>query len=279
MARERLTTPRRATVGGGHDLPVDAAGDLPVDAGDDVAVSGAADEVTGAASRRPGALVAAAVVAAVVVALVLLVGVVRPPSLAPLGGPPSGGRDTSGGSAPAATVVAGRPFDAAVAVTTWDPDRCVTVVRADGSRADLRCDAPYGDLLAWTDAGIAVRSWDGDRERVVTLDPASGEVVATEAAPSPTLEDHGVAPEVGPAVPRDGRLEVRHRGRLVWSVETRDPYEVTAGWASPDGRWLALQDRAERLLLVPADGSAPPVVWAEDVPAYATLVWRSHADG
>lgn len=204
--------------------------------------------------RQPLALVAAAVVAAATVAGVLLFGVVHPPELATFDDPGFGG---------------------ALAVAAWDERWCITVVDRDGAR-ELRCDEEGDDLVAWSDEGIEVLRWLPHGEQRVTFDPATGEEVAREDV-SERASDGTWWPEadLGPVAPHDGTLEVRVDGEVVWRVEARDPYEVTAGWVSPDGAWVALQDSAERLLLVPADGSAPPAVAAEDVPAYATLVWRA----
>jgi YD repeat-containing protein len=203
--------------------------------------------------RRPLALVAAGIVATVIVALVLLVGVVRPPPLEPFTDP---------------------SFDGAAAVASWERDWCVSVIDADGARTQVRCDQQGGELVGWTDEGIVVRTWVGDREQETTLDPTSGEVVVTVDRPDAELEGWWPEPDLPSVGARDGRLEVRHDGEVLWSVDADEPYEVTAGWESPDGRWVALQDSAERLLLVPTDGSAPPAVWAEGVEPYATVVWR-----
>jgi hypothetical protein len=202
-------------------------------------------------ARHPLALVAAAVVVVLVVGLVLLFGVVRPPVLAPLTDP---------------------RFDGAVAFTEWDREACVTVLEADGTREQVWCDEFGGELVAWAEEGLVVRTWPGDREELVTIDPASGEVLGSVGGHAD--EGYWREPEVRPGRARDGRLEVRHDGVVLWSTEADDRYEVTAGWLSPDGAWVALQDSAERLLVVPTDGSAPPSVWADDVEPYATLVWR-----
>jgi hypothetical protein len=205
------------------------------------------------APRRPIVLVAAAVVAVLTVVVVLVFGVVRPPELATFDDP---------------------AFDGAMAVATWEDDWCVQVVDGDGAR-ELTCDRDGGELVAWTGDGIEVLRWLHDREELVTLDPATGDAVARrDVSDDPGDESWWVEPDIDTVTVRDGTLEVELDGEVLWRVETRDPYEVTSGWVGPDGDWVVLQDSADRLLLVPADGSAPPAVLAEDVSAYATLVWR-----
>jgi hypothetical protein len=202
--------------------------------------------------RRPVALVAAAALVVVVVGLVLTFGVIRPPALSPLDAP---------------------GFDGAVAFTEWGREACVVTVTADGTRTPAWCDAQGGELVGWPERGLVVRSWRHELEQLVTIDPATGEELASVSADG--ASDPGwPEPELGPSVVRAGRLEVRYDDQVLWSTEARDPYEVTAGWVSPDGTWIALQDTAERLLVVPADGSAPPQVWAEDVSPYVPIVWR-----
>jgi hypothetical protein len=205
-------------------------------------------------TRDPRWFLAAALLAVIVVALVLILGVVRPPPLAALDEP---------------------SFDGAVAYVAWDREPCLHVLAADGARSEVRCDPQLGELLAWPETGIVLRSWRGDRPQLETVDPQTGTVVDRVDAAEPEGDGWWPVSDLGPAGPdRDGRLEVRYRGTAVWSVEAHGDYEVTAGWGSPDGRWVALQDSADRLLLVPADGSAAPAVWAEDVEGYSPLVWR-----
>ncbi|MEX1176937.1 MAG: hypothetical protein WEB09_00615 [Nitriliruptor sp.] len=209
---------------------------------------------TTTAGRRSAALlVAAGVVATAVVAAVLAFGVVQPPQLDPLEDP---------------------SFDGAVAYLSWRDEPCVTTVAPDGAQDEVWCDRG-GELVAWTDAGLVVRSWEPDGT-LLRIDPATGDELG-----GPDLEaigDRHTSPRpdvVGPAAAgRDGELEVRLDGRTLWSVEADERYEVTGGWRSPDGAWVALLDSADRLLLVPADGSAPPVVWSEDVEPHVDLVWR-----
>jgi hypothetical protein len=195
-------------------------------------------------------LVAAAVLAAVVVTLVLVFGIVRPPQLAALDDP---------------------GFDEAVALVTWDDEPCLVVVGADGSSSVVRCDDQLGDLIAWTDEGIVLESWGASGPSLVTVDATTGETIARGAGDADGMWPE---PDIDAAWVEDGRLVVRDGSTELWSVAASGSYEVTAGWTSPDGRWVALQDSADRLLLVPADGSREPVVWAEAVETYTPLVWR-----
>lgn len=206
--------------------------------------------------ERPGPrrdarwLVAAAALAAVVVALVLTLGVVRPPALDALDDP---------------------SFDGAVALVTWDRGPCLVVVGPDGESSEIRCDDDLGEVVAWTDEGIVLRTWGGSSPSLVTVDADTGETVTRRTGGD---EVRWPEPDVDPARVEEGHLIVRDGDTELWSVPARGSYEVTAGWTSPDGRWVALQDAADRLLLVPAEGSGAPVVWAENVDPYTPVVWR-----
>ena len=205
-------------------------------------------------------LAAAAVLVVTVVGLVLVFGVVRPPSLA---------------------TVADRPDPApsgGVAWTSWrSGETCVTVVRPDG-RVDhqLYCERDGSELVAWTDEGIALRTWRGDLDAtdLLVIDGDTGEVLDVVAdAP------HRAAPrpESVRTTYRDGRLTVtreRDRDLVVWEVEAPDAYAISSSALSPDGAWFALVDSADRLLIVPADGSADPRVWATDAPRWQDVVWQ-----
>jgi hypothetical protein len=195
-------------------------------------------------------LIAAAVLAVAVVGLVLAFGVVRPPALEPLTDP---------------------GFDGAVALVTWDREACLVVVGPDGASSQVRCDDDLGELVAWTDEGIVLRTWRGAGPELETVDATTGETVARR---EDTDELGWPDPDVDGARVVDGRLVVRDGGTELWSVAARGSYEVVGGWTSPDERWVALRDTADRLLLVPADGSSDPVVWADDLDPYAPLVWR-----
>ncbi|MEX0835839.1 MAG: hypothetical protein WD010_07090 [Nitriliruptor sp.] len=107
----------------------------------------------------------------------------------------------------------------------------------------------------------------------MTIDPDSGEVVHRSDADGADFLDPHRGHDL--AEVRDGgQLEVRVDGQVLWTTDADERYSIHGTWPSPDGAWVALQDSADRLLLVPADGSAEPVVWTEDVDGYATIVWR-----
>ena len=216
----------------------------------------------GAPARRSVLLlVAAAVLVVAVVGLVLAFGVVRPPSLAtiadvPEPAPPGG-----------------------VAWASWQAgETCVTVVRADGQvDRDLYCQRDGGELVAWTETGFVLRTWDGPEGDLVVIDADTGEVVdvVTDSSRRGTQRPESVRTSY-----REGRLTVTHerdRDRVVWEVEAPDAYDVTSGALSPDGDWFALVDSADRLLIVPADGSAEPRVWATDAPRWGDIVWEGTA--
>jgi hypothetical protein len=70
-------------------------------------------------------------------------------------------------------------------------------------------------------------------------------------------------------------LEVRlDDGTVLWRTAAHDSYRISGGWPSPDGQFVTLLDDAERLLIVPADGSQEPRIWAEDVDGWYQLVWQ-----
>lgn len=202
-------------------------------------------------------LVAAAILVVVVVGLVLAFGIVRPPALATLADQPE----------PAPP---GR-----LAWTAWsDNGTCIHVLDTDGTiQRELWCERDGAEVVAWTDDGIVVRSWHERGEELTVVDPATGEVVDRRRVEH---VDDAVPTESVYAERRDGRLVVvRDRDRaVVWEVEAPDTYHVRSSAVSPDGGWVAMVDSAERVLVVPSDGSAPPRVWAEDVPSWQWLIWE-----
>lgn len=214
--------------------------------------------MSAATDRQPYALVAAAVVAIVVVGLVLTVGVARPPTLATIA------------EDPAVTP------PGAVALYGWtDGESCLTVVTPDGSTDRPWCSQEGADLVGWTDRGVVLQTYGAGDEVELVIDPDDGEVVASRAATGEYRSDGQASAVVSSRSRGGGDLEVRlHDGTVLWRTEAPDTYRIGAGWHSPDGRSVALLDNAERLLIVPADGSQEPRIWAEDVSAWYQLAWQ-----
>jgi hypothetical protein len=195
--------------------------------------------------------VAAAVLVTLVVAAVLVFGVVRPPPLDDL--------DPAPGDVPG------------IAWMRFDDEPCLVVLQAGAEPTTPWCTSQGGEVVAWTDDGVVVRTWaEGQDETLTTVDPDDGTVVDT--APAPFGGPPGS--DVTTSRSADDVLEVRAGDQLLWRVEASSAYEITQGWLNPDGDVVALQDSGGRLLVVPADGSSPPRVWAEDVEPWTWLVWE-----
>jgi hypothetical protein len=210
-------------------------------------------------TRQLPLLLAAAALVVLVVGLVLAFGIGRPPPLTSLTEAPM--------PAPSAPV----------AWTAWDdPDgTCVQVARVDGAVERLTCIREGGELVGWDDEGLLLRTWRGNSETVVVLDPDSGELLDRREPPRP--EEEPPWPDEAVFVERDGgRLVVTDADDpdlVLWEVEAVEAYRVESSARSTDGAWIAMVDSARRLLLVPGDGSREPRVWAEDVEPWTPLVW------
>jgi len=213
--------------------------------------------------RSTALFVAAFALIAVVATLVLVFGVTRPPALL------------------AITQANLTPPDG-IAWMSWD-DRderqvlSVADVRGGGSTFDIGSGG--GELVGWTDRGLALFEWK-DRGRITYVDPASGIVVASEESGYGTLSlddrDDVVVTGWGAT-----HVRLRSNDALVWSVSASGGYTIRSGWISPDGDWVALVDSSGRILLVPADGSTPPVIWANVEPHSAPyrIVWQGTEPG
>lgn len=228
-------------------------------------MSASIDEPRGAVTgttpdRQPLVLVAAAVLTVVVVGLVLVFGVTRPPQLATITDEP----------------VVTPP--ARLATHGWeDGEHCVTVVEVDGTTRRPWCSPDGAELVGWTDRGVVLRAYGhGAEDLDLTIDPDDGEVVASERGWSDLFTgDRGGDAVTSSRASGGDVLEVRSGdGTLLWRVEAPDSYTVSYGWRSPDGTAIALFDSADRLLLVPADGSSEPRVWAEDVSGRYEVAWE-----
>lgn len=206
-------------------------------------------------ARSRLALLAAAALVTAVVGSVLVFGIARPPQLAS---------------------VADQPDPSPPAAVAWRSvergDGCVSVARPDGSSAQLVCESDLGEVLAWDDDGIVVGGgrWPGELR---WLDRTTGEVLERRSVDDPwELDPRGRGSVVSRV--RDGVLTVRYEDTVLWEVEAPEGYRITEGTVSPDGSWVAMVDTTARLLVVPADGSAPPRIWAEEAVTWSTPVWE-----
>ncbi|HSK23124.1 MAG TPA: hypothetical protein VK906_08115 [Egicoccus sp.] len=214
----------------------------------------------GSDQRSRVLLVAAAVLVVVTVVLVVVFGVQRPPELATLAAQPSDGPST------------------AVAWMAWDGDEaCVNIARPSGEVTTPWCSAAGGEVVRWSDGDLVVRTWETG-ERLRTLDPDDGRATGWLAAERDPA-GHDPIPDAAWSERDDGTLTVREIGsdRVLWQVEAPERYTVQSSALSADGAWIAMVDSAGRLLVVPADGSAPPRVWADEVPAWPAPVWEGDA--
>lgn len=208
--------------------------------------------------RRPRslpALLAAAGVVVVTVVLVLLFGLARPPELSSLAEDPEPGLP-------------------AVAWVHWDRgESCLTVATADAETREVTCGLRGEEILAWEADGIAVVVW-GPNEQLEVIDPDTGEVVETRALEQDAWREPRPAFDGVNARQHDGVLTVRLDGTIVWEVDAPESYWLNPGSVSPDGRYLAAFDSADRLLLLDATGEQEPRVWLEDVEGWQPPVWE-----
>ncbi len=210
-----------------------------------------------APTRNVVLLVVAAVLVIAVVVVVLLFGVARPPEVVALVDQPD--------PSPSAAVV-------------WNDDRndepCLTVASPDGTTTELTCTDEFGEVIAWDDNGVVVRTW-GARDRLQWIDPATGEQQQRDEVDDPTgFETYRTSDITSRARSGTLRVTLDETGEVIWETDAHDGYRVQAGAVSPDGAWVAMVDSADRLLVVPADGSQPPRVWAEDVASWEAPVWE-----
>ena len=200
-------------------------------------------------------LVAAAVVVIAVVAAVLVFGVQSPPQVPSLGA-------TQQPSPQAA--VAWLAHDGA--------ETCVRIAWPDGSETRPWCDDAGGEVVGWGTAGISVSDYSGPAARRLVIDPRTGEVL--EVRVDPSFRPHTPSDSTVGTYREGGEQVVMLEDRELWRVEAPETYDVRSSSVSPDGRWVAMVDEAERLLVVPSDGSAPPQLWAGEVSTWGPLVWQ-----
>jgi hypothetical protein len=208
-------------------------------------------------------LVATAVLIIGVVAAVLLFGVQRPPALDPV----------TPGETPEPP--------ASLAWSGWTEDGdCVRVVDPDGTSRELTCAHEGGELVAWDDEGLVLLTWTGSGLRLETLDPQTGEAVATRPVrdQEATFErELDLGDQTVYSRWRDGELQVYEDALgdpVLWAVDAPETYRVERGATAPDASVVAGVDSAGRLLLFDADGKAAPRVWHDDLPAWGPLVWE-----
>jgi hypothetical protein len=200
-------------------------------------------------------LIGAGLLVLLVVGGVLLFAIERPPALDSLAEEPL----------PAPT--------SRLAYLVEQPDgNCIRIAQPDGTTTGPWCDRAGGELVGWDDEGLLSRRWDGT-ERVRILDPETGEVLgrAQDRAWREPFDQQVVWTER-----RDGELIVRldEDDMELWRVASPERYEIRSSSRSADGAWVAMVDSADRLLVLPADGSSGPRVWTTDVSQWTWPVWE-----
>ena len=208
-------------------------------------------------TRRLPPLIAAAVLLVTAIGLVLVFGVVRPPALDDL-------------DAATASQLPG-----SIAWARWGEDgNCVTVLAPGSEPREVWCSRDGEELVAWTEEGLVLRSWEtGDR--VLVVDPERGEVVDDRRQ---SIADRSELRSEAFRISHTGgtlRVVLRDDGQELWAVTAPEAYEIRTASRSPDGGWVTLVDGMGRLLVVPADGSQEPQVWAEVEDAWIEPVWES----
>lgn len=219
-----------------------------------------AEETTDTHARSVPLLIAAGVLVIVVVAGVLLFGVHRPPALESVADQPD-------------------PIPpAAIAWSTWEGERghCLSVAQPDGNVEQTTCLRHEGELVGFLDDGVVMLVWGERQEHLRLVDHRTGEtleqrVVAGGADPFEGIS--GWDPGVDTSN-RDGVFELIVDGVVIWSVDAPPDYDLTGLRRSPDGTMIVGVDRAERVLVFPVDGSAPPRVWATGVDRWQVPMWQ-----
>jgi hypothetical protein len=149
------------------------------------------------------------------------------------------------------------------------------VARPDGEARSIACSTTLDEVVGWTDEGLMiVTGWGSGLE---IRDPVTGEVTSTPFVDSMFWEPEEERSDDVTAERVAGKLLVTlPSGSPIWEVEADARYEVGIVSISPDGEWAAMTDSAERLLVVRADGSEPPAVWATGLQNWsrAYLTWE-----
>jgi hypothetical protein len=210
--------------------------------------------------ERPviGLLIAAAAVAAVTIGLVVRFGLIGPPELA---------------SVDAST----RPQQSLAVLGYVESERsqCLVVVEPAGTSRTVRCDLDAGPLLGWDDRGILMLRFTRSGERIETIDPVSGDVVASDPS-DPSESPFG---RWDPRIDSDrgrGSLTVRDEdGSVIWQLDDApEGYYIVGSDLHPATGMVVLLDSAGRLLVIP-DGASEPRVWVEDLGVgFGELAWE-----
>ena len=156
---------------------------------------------------------------------------------------------------------------------------CLHVVDGRGDERELGCDERYSGDLRWVDdRHVAVRSYTDGARHVVDVETAEVTVdaqVATETlqpeplAQATSADGHEARTGAGAGsvwvdvVAPDGAVT-----RVV-EFDAPDGYDLYDARWSADGRWVAVLDSAQRVLVVDAAGRVPVRLWASDVGQFA----------
>ena len=202
-------------------------------------------------------LLAAAGLVVAIVAAVLVFGVARPPALEPL-----------------TDHLADAPSEP-LAWSGWrDGDHCLDVAWPEGTATQPFCDESTSELLGWIDDDtVLLAGWEPD-SRAIEVDVRDGTIVGNRPRP-PSSDDRSDRRSLTVTTEGDRLLVLGEDGTELWRVPAPTTYTVEWSTVAPDGRHAAFGDSAERLLVVPTDGSAPPRVWAEDVGGWPEAAWGS----
>lgn len=159
-----------------------------------------------------------------------------------------------------------RSIPGLIAYVRWDEDSrdgrsCLWVVAASGEHAPRRlvCDREVGGPVRWTPRGIELHTPEGTR----VIDPVTGRTrertqgTGVQAPPFPGTPESRTLAGIT-LVPRSGEpgraeLWLEHgdgvQSRVAFADGPRDYTWWDAVWA-PGGRYAAVQDSAQRLLIV-----------------------------
>ncbi|MBN2177693.1 MAG: hypothetical protein JW722_08605 [Demequinaceae bacterium] len=192
-------------------------------------------------------LVAAATLVVAVIGLAMIFGIVRAPAL----------DDLTQDRAPSLSI----------AWTEYNERSDCTdlmVARPTGVVESIVCSSSLDRVIGWPEDGLVTIAYGRDGDHLEVRDPVTGEALSSQGLNTyveKPKDDGGFA-----ATRVDGLLVVADQwGTPIWEVEADARYEIGSIEVSPDGLWIAMSDSAERLLVLPSDGSSDPVIWATGV--------------